>query len=440
MGYTRRGRFVVLSLAGLLLSGAAGVATAQNGINISTGSALATAQLEGLRANSAEIVPAHGPFGDDQTPSVMVRLGDATIANACVLLSTIDVPIIGEVTMVGHLAGEGGMKAQNLVIDAKAPMSHWLQAQADDIDPGERDRLLEGHAAALRAHVDTLAGKAYWTAFDPSPEMVVCFVPSDATLAAALARVPGLHEEAMAARVVLVSPSTLLALLRTVAFAWQQDTVTSEARELLSVGRELYARLATLGEHATRMGRSLQRSVDDYNRLVGSLESRVLVSARRMHELGLATDGLAEVEPVSAAPRPLTAPELLDAVAGPDARAELRHRPGQLDARNRRQRRHPGIGPAPDQQLRPAHADGVGLDQHLARLRPRRRGIHIFQHRRGAGAAQHDGFHGKTPYLTHGPGSPLPRGRTVDRVANSLPVRPRGSGDPVLRPGGNPEF
>ena len=220
--------------------------------------------------------------------------------------------------VVVHLPG-----GKHLVIDAKAPMSHWLQAQADDIDPGERDRLLEGHAAALRAHVDTLAGKAYWTAFDPSPEMVVCFVPSDATLAAALARVPGLHEEAMAARVVLVSPSTLLALLRTVAFAWQQDTVTSEARELLSVGRELYARLATLGEHATRMGRSLQRSVDDYNRLVGSLESRVLVSARRMHELGLATDGLAEVEPVSVAPRPLTAPELLDAVAAPDVRPEL---------------------------------------------------------------------------------------------------------------------
>lgn len=220
--------------------------------------------------------------------------------------------------VVVHLPG-----GKHLVIDAKAPMSHWLQAQADDIDPGERDRLLEGHAAALRAHVDTLAGKAYWTAFDPSPEMVVCFVPSDATLAAALARVPGLHEEAMAARVVLVSPSTLLALLRTVAFAWQQDTVTSEARELLSVGRELYARLATLGEHATRMGRSLQRSVDDYNRLVGSLESRVLVSARRMHELGLATDGLAEVEPVSVAPRPLTAPELLDAVAAPDVRLEL---------------------------------------------------------------------------------------------------------------------
>lgn len=118
MGYTRRGRFVALSAVGLLISGAVGVATAQNGINISTGSALATAKLEGLRANSAEIIPAHGPFGDNQSPSAMVRLGDATIANACVLLSTIDVPIIGEVTLVGHLAGEGGLKAQNLVIDA----------------------------------------------------------------------------------------------------------------------------------------------------------------------------------------------------------------------------------------------------------------------------------------------------------------------------------
>lgn len=117
MGYTRRGRFVALSIVGLLVSGAAGVATAQNGVNISTGSALATAHLEGLRANSAEIIPAHGPFGDDQTASAMVRLGDAHIANACVLLSTVDVPIIGQVTMVVHLAGKDGMSAQNLVID-----------------------------------------------------------------------------------------------------------------------------------------------------------------------------------------------------------------------------------------------------------------------------------------------------------------------------------
>lgn len=218
--------------------------------------------------------------------------------------------------VVVHLPG-----GKHLVIDAKAPMSYWLQAQSEDIDPAEHDRLIEAHAASLRSHIETLAGKAYWTAFEPSPEMVVCFVPSDATLAAALSRAPGLHEEAMADRVALASPGTLLALLRTVAYTWQQDTVTRDAQELLTVGRELYARLATLGEHATRMGRSLQRSVEDYNRLVGSLESRVLVSARRMSEIGLSTDEIDEVPAVTTTPRPLTAPELLDVVA--DTRPEL---------------------------------------------------------------------------------------------------------------------
>ncbi|WP_435202751.1 DNA recombination protein RmuC [Janibacter sp. GS2] len=220
--------------------------------------------------------------------------------------------------VVVHLPG-----GKHLVVDAKAPMSHWLRAQTEDIDPDEQARLLDGHTAALRGHVRTLADKAYWTAFDPSPEMVVCFIPSDATLAAALSRDPGLHEEAMTSKVVLASPSTLLALLRTVAFTWQQDAVTREARELLALGRELYARLGTLGEHATRMGRSLQRSVEDYNRLVGSLESRVLVSARRMSEIGISPDELEDVPPVTTTPRPLTAPELLDAVAAEDARPEL---------------------------------------------------------------------------------------------------------------------
>lgn len=220
--------------------------------------------------------------------------------------------------VVVHLPGE-----KHLVVDAKAPMSHWLQAQAEEIDPAEQDRLLEAHAASLRSHVASLSGKAYWSAFDPSPEMVVCFVPSDATLAAALSRAPGLHEEAMTDRVVLASPGTLLALLRTVAHAWQQDSVTREAQELLAVGRELYTRLATLGDHASRMGRSLQRSVEDYNRLVGSLESRVLVSARRMGEIGLSTEAIDEVAPVTTTPRPLTAPELLDAATAEDARPEL---------------------------------------------------------------------------------------------------------------------
>ena len=210
-----------------------------------------------------------------------------------------------------------------LVVDAKAPMTAFLSAQSDTIDASERTRLLASHASSLRGHLDQLAGKAYWSAFTTTPEMVVCFVPGDAILAAALAADPALHEHAMSRKVVLASPATLLALLRTVAFTWQQDALTANARQLLELGSQLYARLGTLGTHATRMGASLQKSVESYNALVGALESRVLVTARKMHTLELADDELPEVEPVEVAPRPLTATELLDVVARDEARPEL---------------------------------------------------------------------------------------------------------------------
>jgi DNA recombination protein RmuC len=159
--------------------------------------------------------------------------------------------------------------------------------------------------------VDSLAAKAYWSAFTNTPEMVVCFIPGEAILAAALAADPCLFEYAQARRVILASPGTLLALLRTVAFTWQQDALTANAQLLLKLGSELYSRLGTLGSHATRMGASLQKSVESYNALVGALESRVLVTARKMHELGLAQTALPETEPVETAPRPLTAAELI---------------------------------------------------------------------------------------------------------------------------------
>ncbi|HEX8496672.1 MAG TPA: DNA recombination protein RmuC [Actinomycetales bacterium] len=199
---------------------------------------------------------------------------------------------------------------KHLVVDAKAPLSAFLQAGA--ASEADRPRLLAAHAKALRGHVDVLAGRAYWTAFEPSPEMVVCFVPGDAILAAALDADPGLHEEALAARVVLASPGTLLALLRTVAYTWSQDALAGNARELFEVGRELYARLATLGDHTAKLGRTLHRAVEDYNALVGTLERRVLVTARRMNDLELTTSTLTPPEPVVATPRPLTAVELLD--------------------------------------------------------------------------------------------------------------------------------
>jgi len=208
-----------------------------------------------------------------------------------------------------------------LVIDAKAPMTAFLSAQADSIDSAERSRLLAAHAISLRGHVDSLAAKAYWSAFTSTPEMVVCFIPSDAILAAALGADPALFEYAQARKVVLASPGTLLALLRTVAFTWQQDALTANAQQLLKLGSDLYSRLGTLGSHASKMGSSLQKSVESYNALVATLESRVIVTARKMHEIGLADSALPETPPVETVPRPLTAAEL---IVVPDERAHVR--------------------------------------------------------------------------------------------------------------------
>lgn len=213
--------------------------------------------------------------------------------------------------------------SKHLVVDAKAPMVAFLQAQSDDLPPAERDRLMREHAAALKSHVDSLAKKDYWSAFETSPEMVVCFVPSEAMLSTALAANPSLHEEAMARRVVLVGPGALLALLRTVAFTWQQDALTANARELMKLGHELYDRLGTMGTHTARMGTALQRSVEAYNQMVGALETRVLVSARRMRDLEIVEDELPQPTPLEAGPRLLTAVELLEQASAEDARPQL---------------------------------------------------------------------------------------------------------------------
>ncbi|NYG06284.1 DNA recombination protein RmuC [Phycicoccus badiiscoriae] len=210
-----------------------------------------------------------------------------------------------------------------LVIDSKAPMAAFLSAQAEDLPAGERAALLRAHAASLKSHVTALAAKDYWTAFENSPEMVVCFVPSDAMLAAALSADPALHEDAMARRVVLVGPGSLLALLRTVAFTWQQDALTAHAREVMTLGRDLYDRLGTLGSHTMKMGTALQRSVEAYNQMVGALESRVLVSARRMHEAGIVEQSLPSPPPVEAGPRVLTAMELIEAATADAERPQL---------------------------------------------------------------------------------------------------------------------
>ncbi|NAZ81024.1 DNA recombination protein RmuC [Kineococcus sp. R8] len=199
---------------------------------------------------------------------------------------------------------------KHVVVDAKAPLAAFLRAGEAADDLGRRAQLT-AHARALRGHVDALAAKEYASAVEDSPDVVVCFIPGEAFLAAACEADPTLLEHAMSRRVVLATPTTLLALLRTVALTWQQDAVAGNARELFTVGRELYERLGTLGGHTANLGRSLHRAVEDYNRFVGTLERRVLVSARRIRELDLADEELPAVGPLEDAVRPLTAPELL---------------------------------------------------------------------------------------------------------------------------------
>jgi len=147
----------------------------------------------------------------------------------------------------------------------------------------------------------------------------VCFVPGEAFLAAACSADPALLEYAMGRRVVLATPTTLLALLRTVALTWQSDALTGSARELLALGRELHTRLGGLGASTAKLGRTLQRAVEDYNGMVGTLERRVLVTARRMRDLDVTDTDLPEPRPLLEGPRPLTAEELLTGPVPPAA-------------------------------------------------------------------------------------------------------------------------
>jgi DNA recombination protein RmuC len=217
--------------------------------------------------------------------------------------------------LVVNLAG-----GKSVVVDAKVPLDAFLDATGADSDD-ERDAHLSRHARQLRQHVDTLGAKAYWRALPATPEFVVLFVPGESFLSAALEAEPGLLEYAASRQVVLSTPTTLIALLRTVAYAWTQEALADKARDIHALGRDLYDRLGVMGGHLDKLGRALTGAVTSYNKAVGSLETRVLVSARKFVEMEVSDQELPSPSPVNEAARPLTAAELLDEVAEP--RAEL---------------------------------------------------------------------------------------------------------------------
>ncbi|WP_411730995.1 DNA recombination protein RmuC [Paeniglutamicibacter sp.] len=226
-----------------------------------------------------------------------------------------------------------------IALDSKVPLAAYLKAQELSGAPDAASRTkakehMQEHAKALRRHVDALAAKSYWNAVDGSPELVVCFLPAESFLADALGADPALLDHAFGKNVALASPATLLAMLKGLAFAWRQELLTENARDLFVQSRELYERLGTMGGHVSKLGASLRGSVEKYNAFVGALESRVLPSARRIRDLdpGLGAEhdpaaALHGLPVIEATPRALGAGELLEAA---DADALEAAAPGVL--------------------------------------------------------------------------------------------------------------
>jgi DNA recombination protein RmuC len=172
-----------------------------------------------------------------------------------------------------------------IVVDSKVPIDAYLRT--GDVDEAAREGLLRDHARQVREHVRGLAAKSYWARFQPAPEFVVMFLPAEPLFSAALQHDPALFDYAIDQRVVPASPLTLVALLRTIASAWQQQRLTENAEEIRHLGRELYERLSTMAEHIADVGDHLKKAGASYDAFVGSLDSRVLASARRFKDLGV---------------------------------------------------------------------------------------------------------------------------------------------------------
>ncbi len=233
-----------------------------------------------LRSNSTR-----GVWGETQLRNVVQAAGLIERVDFDVQHSISSDAGAGRPDMVIHLPG-----GKNIAVDAKVPFTAYLEASQIPItatgeEGAKREALIKQHVKVLRGHIDTLASKAYWQGLDASPELVIAFIPSESLVSSAMEADPAIMDYAFNKRVALASPVTLWSVLKTVAFSWQQDVLTDQAKTLFDLSKELYSRLATLSEHADKLRRSIDSTVNSYNQFANSLETRVLVTARKLNAL-----------------------------------------------------------------------------------------------------------------------------------------------------------
>jgi DNA recombination protein RmuC len=276
----------------------------------------ATESEERLRSTAESLASAlrnnatRGVWGETQLRNVVQAAGLIERVDFDVQSSISSDAGAGRPDMVIHLPG-----GKNIAVDAKVPFNAYLEASliavtATGEEGAKREALIKQHVRAIRAHIDTLSSKAYWGGLEASPEFVVAFIPSESLVSSAMEADPGIMDYAFSKKVALVSPVSLWSVLKTVAFSWQQDVVTQEAKMLFDLSRELYGRLATLASHVEKLGRSIENTVKHYNGFVGSLERQVLPSARKLSVLD-ESKVLGTHEGIEEVPRELTAFELV---------------------------------------------------------------------------------------------------------------------------------